>query len=205
MIILPGGIIGSAKPVLEYCDFRYDSTDRLAYTYTGVNFGTPHPRRYIAVWVSVPVDDVTIGGVPATPGNAAAGNVELWIAHVPTGSTGTIVASRDAVTMDYGLIGVYSLTNIRSPVQVDDQAAGTLTPPLTVGAMAQQYGIVLAAARVNSGSPTFTAGAVEDFEQSVSGGFNIAVASGYASVTGNHDVTVTSAGLLTQLFVATFR
>ena len=97
-------------PSFEFQTMLTNAADASSYTFTSVPLGTPKPFRHIICHVLGPTTTVSIGGVAATELVPA---TSIFGAHVPTGSTGTIVAtgaSLRAIIAVYAVYGLKSLT-----------------------------------------------------------------------------------------------
>ena len=113
--------MGAGGPVLtegSYVDSYGNSTDSSSYSDTGAQFGTADPNRYITLALTFRNDSsgqsitsLTIGGVSATRiANAVRGDyyIEVWQAHVPTGTSGTISVTASSTCKGIAW-GVYRL------------------------------------------------------------------------------------------------
>lgn len=97
----------------------YSSTSNLTtYTFSTVAFGTAHPQRRIVVAVffgegdDYPPASITAGGVSMTLAKAYANNY-IYIANVPTGTTGDIVIQCATASVRIG-ISVWRLDGLTS-------------------------------------------------------------------------------------------
>ena len=93
-------IIGEPKPQITLTNaFSVDAYNVAVHTYTGLSFGAADASRFIIVGVcgGTTLTNVTIGGVTAT----AVGNISgtgIFIAALPTGTTGTVVVTLSSAT-----------------------------------------------------------------------------------------------------------
>lgn len=99
------------------------------HTYSGVSFGTASSDRCIivsltsALTLADPVQAVTIGGVSATRCVVSYYYLddrptEIWIAQVPTGTSGNIAITPPGGGGWFSIIGVYAATRLKSIVPV---------------------------------------------------------------------------------------
>lgn len=110
---------------ITYQSNNNDTTNTTAYTFTGQSLGAAAGDRDIVVAIGARnnatgvVSSVTIGGVSATllkaidDTNAGSDLVELWIAAVPTGTTGDIVVNFTGTMLRCAII-VWSMTGASS-------------------------------------------------------------------------------------------
>lgn len=143
---------------------QVDNTGRASYSFTGVDFGTPHAKRVIVVVLAnadnlASVGSVTIGGIAATviARSQATAQVYLAYANVPTGTSGTV-----AVTMSTTPLGMTMIPFVIDHVQqaaardsVTD-AASSGTGPLTGSLSVYKDGVAIAACVTEEGSATIT-------------------------------------------------
>lgn len=155
---------GSTSPAIA----TYEATGTTSgveggsYSWTGLSFGTASSNRYMVACIfmegAFTVTGVTIGGVTASSVASKANgnsNVSMWIAAVPTGTSGTVAVTSTAPggSAIY-LCTLYSLTGNASAT-----AAGTISssasPP--TGTLTTAAGTaVIAASMDNNNSPTWT-------------------------------------------------
>lgn len=130
--MLPSGIIGGALPTLSYEDSGSDSgTAASTRTVSGLDFGTPAPRRFLVATVTLvtpaAITAVTIGGVSATIVAQATANVTrvgIAIALVPTGSSGNVAVTAGATYATLA-VGLYALTGLQSATPYDTATASS--------------------------------------------------------------------------------
>lgn len=138
-----------------------------------ISFGTPDPTRHLVVCIggervgATTVNSVTIGGVAAdlVVARQGSGNayVAIWIAHVPTGASGTVSASLSASALTCS-IGIWEIFNPSSPTAVST-GNGTTTAAVTV----VPGDFIIGASQNNSGSGTSWTNASERFDLNQSG------------------------------------
>lgn len=106
-----------------------------SFSFGGQPFGTANTGRYILVGgagngTNVGLASCTIGGVAASlvAGNSAIRRASLWLAPVPTGTSGTISITMNATSGGAGIL-IWSL--FPDPVTVDTEITngGNLTIP----------------------------------------------------------------------------
>lgn len=107
---IPFGVFASPQSLIEaynYLDSRLTGTDSTVYNNTGVNFGTANADRWIVLHLfingsgstDIQANSVTMGGVGAVRiarvffNPSAANDYEVWVAKVPTGTTGNVDVS----------------------------------------------------------------------------------------------------------------
>jgi hypothetical protein len=123
-MIIPGGIIGGVLPSITRTDTgSYNTTSTTTITFSSRALGVAG-RRHIIVTIgaSRAPTGVTVAGVTATQ---VAGisllsslNSFIFIASVPTGTTGNVVVTF-AVNTTFCMVGVYAAYNLRSATAVD--------------------------------------------------------------------------------------
>ena len=118
-MIFPSVIVAGGRVAAEFQALTPDNTNSLlTYTFSSVPFGTESGKRYIVVYAVMrflgspfffAASSVTIGGVSATQLSTY-----YWGALVPTGTSGTVVATTDAFNCQGAIISVWSVTRLRS-------------------------------------------------------------------------------------------
>lgn len=148
-----------------------DGTDLTTYSFAGQNLGTASADRYIVAafahraGAGTPTgSSVTIGGVSATflaGVSNGTGRCELWIAAVPTGTTGTI-----AITWSAGVarcvMGAWALTNLQSSTPTATYSS--TASPMSASANISAGGVALALGFANVAATATWAGLTEDFD-----------------------------------------
>ncbi len=137
-MILPGGIIGGALPSVTRTDTdAYAAGAVNPITFASQSLGTAGRRNIIialAHYSTNAATGVTVAGITATQIVSEVVNASrrcsLWIASVPTGTTGDVVVTfAGAVARAY--IGVYAAYNLASSAARDTATfslIGTATP-----------------------------------------------------------------------------
>lgn len=169
----------AATPVI-FLEGREDAADVTTSTFSDVNFGPPRADRQIAAFIgarcAVAPTSVTIGGVSATLVEAVEWTVSgstrmlLYVADVPSGTSGSVVASWGATTFRTGLevYALYGLDGKNPDVVAELTADGTFSP-FTLASAADVIGAVFsiestirnvrisgASATIAAGSPTIS-------------------------------------------------
>lgn len=152
------------------------------YTFSSLSIGTASSDRKIIVNVhaeangagtALSVSSLTVDGISATllvafPTTDGSDRVaqEVWIASVPTGTTGNVVVTMAAGITRCG-VGVFATTGASST------ASATYTStadPLSVSASCQSGGAIIGGAVAQGGSTSFTwAGITERYDEVVGG------------------------------------
>lgn len=166
-------LIGFGSPApdatVTWTDESADSTDGSSFSFASQAFGTARNDRYIAVafhgvntTAVRTVSSVTIGGIAATQVVATSNNgatfketCEMWIAPVPTGTTGTVAITFSGTILlcSIGVWALYGVANA-TPTDTGSSAADPFNDVINVNA-----GGVLVSYAVCAGSvavPTFT-------------------------------------------------
>jgi hypothetical protein len=173
---------GSLPAILTFLTSDRKPTTSGTHTYSGVSFGAASSDRCIIVSLTsslttaTPVTSVTIGGVSATRcaiswyfNNTLP--VEIWIAQVPTGTSGNIAITTSAGGGWTSVIGVYAATRLKSIVPVatsidQDFNGSTWNKVVNTSVFVPAGGFALSAARLGSGTFASSAwtGATKDFD-----------------------------------------
>jgi len=119
--------------VLTFHSEYADAVNRSEYTFTSCGIGAATYDRRVIVAVALgggaPVTDVVIGGVTATlladSIDEGISGVSIWIAHVPTGTTATVVCTCTGGSSRLG-IGVWSATGLKSNTPHDTNASDSV-------------------------------------------------------------------------------
>jgi hypothetical protein len=171
----------------------------------GLSFGTVDSTRLIICVLGYSngtggsVGSVTIGGIAATKvvGTSNTGRFsEIWIAAVPTGTTGTIARSGPTGnwTSDVGVYAAYNL--LSATATATDVSAAT---PIVTSVAVSDYGVAVTTAFAN-GSPTGSSmtGATQDFVDIVSSAAILVGGSFTTTAATTLNVTTTLNGGLTR-------
>lgn len=154
-----------------------DGTDLTTYSFAGQNLGTASADRYIVAafahraGAGTPTGStVTIGGVGATflaGVSNGTGRCELWIALVPTGTTGTI-----SITWSAGVarcvMGAWALTSLQSSTPTATYSS--IASPMSVSANIAAGGVALAMGFANVSATATWAGLNENFDNTTADG-----------------------------------
>lgn len=195
--MLPGiaglsGLSGGSAKVVTYLSLNTDETNGASYTVSGASLGAAASDRYIVIIVSSvstsgvnSVSSATIGGVSATEVISQSSNpiaLAMFIANVPTGTTGDIVANFGA-TSDYHSIAVWSVSGLDSTTAVDSDGNTTASTGVTMTSL--DGGVVIGG--IFSADPVAVSwsGASEDYETTIDSGLReISGASGSTMAAG---------------------
>lgn len=171
-----GGIIGGANTRVEWKDHRSSGVNQTTFTANSVPFGDASPRRWIIVSfrcsnltlnLAAP-NACTIGGVAATlilqdPAGTSLSHRQIWIAKVPTGTSGTITVTR-AANMTGQVLNVWAAYDLQSAVAVDTEVS-TFADPGSGNLTCQSGGIAIGYADEPTTPPGFTwTGLTEDVD-----------------------------------------
>lgn len=172
----------AAQAVLTFQQAGADTTDGTAYSFTGVDFGSTaaessqQTKRYIEVVFTARKSGTsncaapspfTIGGITATLVVSAINNptncnvAALFIANVPTGTTGTIAATMAATYVDAG-IEVYRATGVLSATAHATGSSSAAAPTGTLTVPAYGFAIGGAITRGATASTATWTGLTED-------------------------------------------
>ena len=134
-----------------------DSTDLTTYTYASQNLGTASSDRVVVVAVSGrqssarTITSVTIGGVSATEigtRGSSQNPLGIWMAAVPTGTTGDVVATFSGAMLRSTII----LWAVTGGATLSGASSGTDTATVT----GVTGGFIIAAANTTGSGATFT-------------------------------------------------
>lgn len=197
-------LLGSASVVaLSFTDSAVDATNLTTYTFTAKNIGAAASNRKVVIGVfgitggSTAVSSLTVGGVSAgqvvasyTSGSAE-GTGALWIADVPSGTTGDVVVTFAGGALSCG-IGVWALYG--AAASVTDSGLST-TDPMTDTLNVSAGGAVIALAGAITVTATYTwTNVTENFDGAVEGAETYSGASITTSSAGTLAVTATPTG-----------
>lgn len=209
-----GGIVGGANTRVIWQDHRATSTNQATFTATSVPFGDESPRRWIIVAfrcgnltgnLTAPTS-CTIGGVAATkifedPVGIALTHRQVWIAHVPTGASGTITVNR-AANMTGQVLNVWAAYDLQSAVEVDAKVSSAANPA-SVSLTVSAGGIAIAFTDGTSAGPFTWTEPTEDVDSAL-GTLSYSAASKSKLAAGSLAVSVSGAANHTVV-AASFR
>jgi hypothetical protein len=172
---------------LEFLGTKTSNANTTSYTFSNVNFGAEDPTRRIVIVVGNGGDSftrtltTTIAGTAGTEMVHGGGNlafVSIFIAAVPTGTTGTISLSYSYPTVNHVVVGVYRLTGLSANTPFATSTYAT-TPPANLSLAVPAGGCVIAGIRRSASSSFTWSGLHEDYDLTISGGGG-AIAQGYS-------------------------
>lgn len=157
------------------------NTVNSTYTFSAQNFGTAAASRLIAVATysaasgANSASGVTIGGIAATSVGQVAGtnggfflNTSMWVAAVPTGTSGAVVVTYSGNQNRAG-IGVWAIYDAGSATPSQALTSHD-TNPVSVSLNVPANGAAIGAALSSTTGTATWAGLVEDFDMAVGGG-----------------------------------
>lgn len=162
--MIPGMIGGrpTAGPNVTFLGSAVDPGNGSSFSFTGKDFGPAAPdRRIIVVYDLANVgtfslSSLTIGGVGGSSVvnvNSADGNrirVGIYIAAVPTGTTGTIAITTDT-SVDYCAVAWFAVTGLDG-ASATNTASDDAGDPLSAAITVQAAGFAVGVAASNSSS-----------------------------------------------------
>lgn len=149
MMLLAGG----RRKVLTYQTHAENGAGASSYSFTSQPFGTAQSDRYIIVgigWANLnpTISSVSIGGVSATniATNANAnGSSALYIALVPTGTSGNVDITFSGTTNLHCGIAIWSATGLTSTTAVSSgNSSASATPSVTLTTVAGGFAVAYA-------------------------------------------------------------
>lgn len=160
----PTLLMGGAQPkVLSYVDAAHLSSSTASPSLTGISFGAEASDRRIIVAVAGEASNRTltggtIGGVTADVVFAQTGNTQrstgILIAHVPTGTSGTVALTWNDTNAAHTII-VFRATGLASNTKLD--ANGSTVDPSSIALTTGAGGFVIMVASANgTGGQTWT-------------------------------------------------
>lgn len=178
------GVSGS----LSFLQGAVSTANQTTYTFSSQNLGTAASDRYIIAAISttgiadaqINVSSVTIGGVSATQvvtnnfNSVSSGLVALYIAAVPTGTTGNVVVTFDAGCARAG-IALYRVTGLGSATASatgqDEDNEGSANPSESTGINVPADGFAIGASFTQNQQSATAAwtGVTEQYEATVEG------------------------------------
>lgn len=180
------GFGNQIKPKIEITNKYFasqinDVTDR---TWSSVTVGAEFENRYIVVLIRGQ-NSVTINGVSASQLD---GNIQMWGAFVPTGTSITITTSAAAST-PRATIGVYTLNNVSTKTKFRNQfSTGVINPSVTETAEANS--VILAYANNDETTAFSWVGLAEDYDQTIEATARYSYAS--SPFTDTQSITITA-------------
>lgn len=210
---------GSALPTVAFKGTAYGTVNASSYTFSSKDFGTAAASRRIVVansqsHLTANINNpnaCTIGGVTATlvfasPPSTGSGSYQLWIAAVPTGTTGNIVISRAA---DMGFMGIawWAVYDLSSSTAVDADKGSSFANPSSQTLTVSDGGIVIAFWRGGSSVGHTWTGPTEDFDQVAGSGTasGIYITGASKAQCAAPSLSVSLAGESNQFIAASFR
>lgn len=210
----PAGVAGRRLPFsFEYIDTLQNS-GTTNNNFAGVSFGTVPPageKRYIAVASqcidaseSRTINSVTIGGVAATEiigRDATTSPGGVWIAEVPTGTSGTV-----SITMSGDTNSVYAavarIMNPENPLGSDAAALTHTSGVLDLSLNVPPGGAAIAVAQSQNASTTTWVGLSEreDFDAGTNDYVTAAASELIAAGGSPHTITATNADITPSQF-----
>src|ERR1700761_7777896 len=112
------------------------------WSFGGMSFGTPAANRYVVAvfgWAGGAISAVTIGGIAATNvlQELSGANLQVWIAPVPTGSTGTVASNGSGTgTVACSTYAIYGTSTPFGPSTVTGTTSLSQTQNVSGGAFA---------------------------------------------------------------------
>lgn len=135
----------AAAVAITSTDSKVDAVDRQTYTFTSCALGSAAGDRRIIVGIgarkstaTLSISSVTVGGVSAsavvTAVDSASDNIAaLWIADVPSGTTGDVVVTFNEAGVQRCGIGVWRMVGASSGTASDtDSNTGVSTTPTII-------------------------------------------------------------------------
>jgi hypothetical protein len=121
-----------ADATITYLQNTQTGDNAEAYTFSAVNFGAAAAGRYIICCVygqsaTGTISSVSIGGVAATQATSVKANddaLSIYIAAVPTGTSGDVVVTWTAAMGDCG-VATYSTSGVGSTTATDQGTSST--------------------------------------------------------------------------------
>lgn len=190
-------IYSGALPTLTYLANSTQNTQAgnpNTVTYTGISLGAAQSDRAIIVtvdYVAISLSSVTIAGIAATlvaSATSSSTSASIWIALVPTGTSGNIVLSGSQIALSG--IGVYSATGLLSLTPFDTST--DTVRPITMSLNVPALGLVVGTACNNGGSANWVwSDLSSDFANQFPGGVN----AGYSAASLTATAAITPQGV----------
>lgn len=183
--MLPGMLITGLNAATGTVDVVYRDVDGTngatsSRTYTAMDLGTAASDRRIIVGVgsraasAITVTSVTVQGISATQIVAVANgntNADIWLASVPTGTTGDVVITFSASSARQGC-AVWSMTGASSGTAHDTGSSTAANPTDTINCPANGAIVGFVFNGTNSGTSTWT-GITEDIDLDIGPGSSL--------------------------------
>lgn len=190
-----GALLGAR---ISFLSSAGDGTNQTTYTFAGVSFGAAHPNRRIVVAVAFDLADdhppasITIGGVSPTLIDSEA-RVYLYIAAVPTGTSGDIVVqcATAANRLHYAAWRLDGALSSTPHHKVGWTASAVMSTSANLNMPSGGTGVV--AARTNIDEPGWTP-FTTDYDEAVEGTYYANGASGASAVAAT--ITLRAEGLI---------
>lgn len=182
-----------------------NGTTQTTYTFSSQNLGTAASDRYIVVAVgwrksgSAPsLSSVSVGGVSATSvvnyksGTTTATGAAIFIAAVPTGTSGDVVITFSADSASCG-IALYRVTGLTDTTPIETATSNANPRAVTLNGVEGGFIIAVDYNNVSGASTTTFSGLTEDYDvDAISNAHHFAGASSsYSDVTLDIDITST--------------
>jgi hypothetical protein len=215
-MLMANHLIGFGAAAIEpasvvFCANVLDAVDRTTYTFSSVSFSTARADRRLVAAVfeqggAVGISSVTIGGVSASQlvGSGGTTNplVSLWIAAVPTGTSGNVVVQFGAGTANCA-IAVWAVYGASSSTAFATATTSAAENPASESLSVPANGVAIAASRQVDNTNAFTwSGLAENFDATLetgrySGASDAFAAAATATVSAN-------SGQVSRLVAASF-
>jgi hypothetical protein len=218
MIITPSVGWNAVKPVdIVNTANSYSLSNTSSYTYSGVSLGTADVKRYIVVaayqsgsTTTRTISSVSVAGIgatqvvqsPSTTGaSSISGSCGIWIAAVPSGTSGDVVLNLTTGASNSG-ISVYALYNLKSS---SPSYSGTVSGNSLSGSMlAKGGGIGVTFSWVGSPSHTWSGLTSESIDVVVENGVAFSSAYGEFATASTLTTTATRSAGTSQVIAAAY-
>lgn len=191
---------------LSFLQGSMNVSDLTTYTFSSQNLGAADPNRWIVVCVggttntARSISSVTVGGVSATKiaqaeGSTVYRHISIWVAPVPTGTTGDIVVTWSGSLARCGYSAYRLITGVAPTAAYDVQTDLTLTSSDLSVSIGRPSGGVVVASTINaaSGATGVTwAGTTEDYDATWSAETTLQGISSSSIASGSSPLTVTA-------------
>lgn len=165
-VMFPGpgnsAVVGTPAATIAFTATTTATSATSPHTFTAFSIGTADASRYVAVAIrmyaaSAGVSGVTIGGVTAAmlvDKTATNTDLSIWIAAVPTGTTGNVVVTM-AGTADFLYLGGWAIYNLTGAGAATNTASTNTSGGTMTLASVPAGGIAIGAATTHSAA-TYT-------------------------------------------------